>query len=69
MKPVVFYAMRTGRKARSVSYRILFEDRYVIWTPEANHVSCVYFDPYNQTVDRAFALVTFRSDPDTWTEI
>ena len=75
MKPIIFYALRTSRMSRKgpmnwgVSYRIFFEDRYVIWTPETSHMSCVYFDPDNQTVDRAFALVTFRNDPDTWTEI
>ncbi len=71
MKPIVFYTVRPPIRGRPwiVSYRIFFEDRYVIWTPEANHVSCVNFDPDNQAVDRAFALVTFRNDPDTWTEV
>ena len=69
MKPIIFYAVRSGRMKWSVSYRIFYEDRYVIWTPEAGHLSSVSFDPGNPARDRAFALVTFRNDPDTWVEL
>lgn len=75
MKPIIFYAVRSGRFGRSgrmkwsVSYRIFYEDRYVIWTPEVAHISSVSFDLGNPARDRAFALATFRNDPDTWTEL
>ena len=67
VNPIVFYRIDRGPH-KVVSYRIFFEDRYVIFTPEIGRVSSVAFGYGDVLRDREFALDMFRRDSD-WIEM